>query len=364
MAFKCPEMVLETSVNPGSGNYVLAGATGGYRAFVNELSAADTCPVTVYDNSNPPAYAKYICTFRTGPNRLERTVFLGSSTGTDITWGGGATVNVVSSLQGGVIKTFIDPALTTGYVKLTSGTPNSISTQATPIPVADGGTNATTTSAARTSLGVAIGTNVQAWDADLDTIAALAKTSGFFIIANGSAWTSRQPAGTDVTFDNSASSLPASPSQVQAAIDAAVIKFLRPYSKTVQSASQNITTTGITAFSDLDNLSIPGTGDSAKVYMVEGQVALNNLGAGTNRITIKVHVGTAGTTADAVIASAIQQVPNVGSDGWTFPVPPISFIPGASDKVTISVTSPDESNYDVMTGTGQTFLIIREISNV
>lgn len=41
---------------------------------------------------------------------------------------------------------------------------------------------------ARTSLGVAIGTNVQAWDVNLDQIAALAVTDGNFIVGNGSAW--------------------------------------------------------------------------------------------------------------------------------------------------------------------------------
>lgn len=42
----------------------------------------------------------------------------------------------------------------------------------TPATIAEGGTNAATASAARTSLGLVIGTNVQAWDADLDTLAA------------------------------------------------------------------------------------------------------------------------------------------------------------------------------------------------
>ena len=61
-------------------------------------------------------------------------------------------------------------------------------TGVTDIAVADGGTGASTASAARTNLGLAIGSNVQAWDADLDTIAALAKTDGNFIVGNGSAW--------------------------------------------------------------------------------------------------------------------------------------------------------------------------------
>lgn len=43
-------------------------------------------------------------------------------------------------------------------------------------------------SAARTTLGLVIGTNVQAWDPDLDAIAALAKTDSNMIVGNGSTW--------------------------------------------------------------------------------------------------------------------------------------------------------------------------------
>ena len=46
------------------------------------------------------------------------------------------------------------------------------------IPITSGGTGATTASAARTALGVVIGTNVQAWDADLDTWAGKTAPSG------------------------------------------------------------------------------------------------------------------------------------------------------------------------------------------
>lgn len=46
----------------------------------------------------------------------------------------------------------------------------------------------TSTSAMRTTLGVAIGSNVQAWDADLDQIAGLTKTKGNIQAADGTNW--------------------------------------------------------------------------------------------------------------------------------------------------------------------------------
>jgi len=58
----------------------------------------------------------------------------------------------------------------------------------TDITVADGGTGASDAATARTNLGLVIGTNVQAYDADLTALGGLAKTNGNFIVGNGTTW--------------------------------------------------------------------------------------------------------------------------------------------------------------------------------
>jgi len=101
--------------------------------------------------------------------------------GTVTSVGGTGTVNGIT-LTGTVTST--------GNLTLGGSLSNvSLSSQVTgTLPVANGGTGSTTASAARTALGLAIGTDVQAYDADLTTLGGLAKTDGNFIVGDGTTW--------------------------------------------------------------------------------------------------------------------------------------------------------------------------------
>lgn len=70
----------------------------------------------------------------------------------------------------------------------TLGTVGTGTWQASVVAGAYGGTGASTAAGARSNLGLAIGTNVQAWDADLDAIASLAGTSGLLKKTAANVW--------------------------------------------------------------------------------------------------------------------------------------------------------------------------------
>jgi hypothetical protein len=72
----------------------------------------------------------------------------------------------------------------------------------TDLAVADGGTGASNASDARTNLGLAIGTNVQAFDVDLSALAALASNGMISRTGNGSVAARSITAGTGISVSN------------------------------------------------------------------------------------------------------------------------------------------------------------------
>jgi hypothetical protein len=135
------------------------------------------------------------------PNDAQKIYFVYNLSGQSVvfTQGSGGNVTIANNDSGliysdggggaaGVVN--ITDHFAMNSVKITGGTITGI----TDLAVADGGTGASSAADARTNLGLAIGTNVQAWDANLDQIAALAPTDNNFIVGNGSAWTLETPA--------------------------------------------------------------------------------------------------------------------------------------------------------------------------
>ena len=95
------------------------------------------------------------------------------------------------------------------------------------VSVSEGGTGSSTAEGARTNLGLVIGTDVQAWDDDLDDIAALTPTDGNFIVGDGTNWTTesgataRESLGaiSDLSFDAGEVTAEVATSNTRAAFD-------------------------------------------------------------------------------------------------------------------------------------------------
>lgn len=119
---------------------------------------------------------------------------------TGITVANGATVHVVWNGSdfveigtSGATNFAITGNLSVGGTS-SLGTVNTGTWNGTAVAVAYGGTGATDAGTARTNLGLTIGSNVQAYNANLAAIAGLSTTADNFIVGNGSTWTLETPA--------------------------------------------------------------------------------------------------------------------------------------------------------------------------
>lgn len=158
-------------------------SNGQYKALILGGTPSGTHTITISPNDAQKIYFVY--------NLSGQSAVFTQGSGTNVTIANGDTGIIYSDGGGGsagVVNLTDNFAMNS--VKITGGTITGI----TDLAVADGGTGASDAATARTNLGVVIGTNVQAWDANLDQIAALAPTADNFIVGNGSAWTLETPA--------------------------------------------------------------------------------------------------------------------------------------------------------------------------
>ena len=160
-------------------------------------------------------------------------------------------------------------------VKITGGSITGI----TDLAIVDGGTGASDASTARTNLGLAIGTNVQAYDAELTAIAALAVTDGNIIVGNGTTWVAESGATARTSLGLSIGT------DVQA-YDAG----LQSISGLTTSADQMIYTTALDTYAT--------TGLTAA-----GRAILDDADASAQRTTLGVAIGTDVQAYDAALQS-------------------------------------------------------------
>jgi len=180
--------IIDRLVN-GVGSIALSGTThtlttsdgvlsdGQFAVLVFGGAPSGTNTVTISPNDGQHVYIV--------KNSSGASVILTQGSGGNVTVENGDTKIVYTDGTGaGAAVVDITADFAMSSVKITGGSVTGI----TDLAVADGGTGASDASGARTNLGLAIGTNVQAYSAALTAIAALAVTDGNFIVGNGTTW--------------------------------------------------------------------------------------------------------------------------------------------------------------------------------
>ena len=167
VAVSADERVLVKSQNTATENGLYLCKAGSWARTDDLAAGADASSVFVFvDQGTVNADNGFVCSTNkgsavVGTNNLAFTQFSGAG---QITAGDGLdksanTLSLDLKANGGLVIESTEVAVDLAASSIT-GT----------LAVGDGGTGATSASAARTALGLAIGTNVQAYDADLDNL--------------------------------------------------------------------------------------------------------------------------------------------------------------------------------------------------
>ena len=241
---------------------------GQYAVLVFVGAPSGTNTVTISPNDGQHVYIV--------KNSSGESVILTQGSGGNVTVANGDTKVVYSDGTGaGAAVVDITADFAMSSVKITGGSITGI----TDLAIVDGGTGASDASTARTNLGLAIGTNVQAYDAELTAIAALAVTDGNIIVGNGTTWVAESGATARTSLGLSIGT------DVQA-YDAG----LQSISGLTTSADQMIYTTALDTYAT--------TGLTAA-----GRAILDDADASAQRTTLGVAIGTDVQAYDAALQS-------------------------------------------------------------
>lgn len=165
MALIVADRVVESSTSTGTGNFALAGAYTGYRAFDDVMANGDTCYYcieAVDANGNPSgAWETGLGTFNDTDTLVRTSVHASSNSNNAVDFAAG-NKRVMLDVSAARLSAFL----------VNSNNLSDVS-------------NAST---ARSNLGLALGSQAQAWDADLDALAALSGTNTLYYRSASNTW--------------------------------------------------------------------------------------------------------------------------------------------------------------------------------
>jgi hypothetical protein len=180
----------------------------------------------------------------------------------------------------------------------------------TDLAIADGGTGASTAANARTNLGLAIGTNVQAWDADLDTWATKAAPSGTVVGTSDSQTLTNKTLSSGLVMDVSA----ISSGTAVASTSGTSVQFasIPSWVKRITVMLQGVSTNGTSQ--KLFQLGTGGTPTFATSGYISNSSFIASGSAGTLTYTNGFNLFNAVLAADAM--SGIMVFANLSGNNW------------------------------------------------